>query len=108
MKGKPALYVTDWAPNGTNDLLVVQDGHVIACLPEATFGIDVSIQTAALTPWGIVDMAVALEEIEETVDWVRPVSLEMLGQSLAVHPFDRGHEKADLRMLAFLNEHGII
>jgi hypothetical protein len=37
------FYVTDWAPNGTNDLLAVDDNwNVVDCLPEATFGIDVT------------------------------------------------------------------
>ncbi len=37
------LYVTDWAPNGTNDLLVCDENHqIIAAVEAATFGIDVT------------------------------------------------------------------
>ena len=37
------LYVTDWAPNGTNDLLIVnkETGSVVEVIKECTFGIDV-------------------------------------------------------------------
>jgi hypothetical protein len=36
------LYVTDWAPNGTNTLLVCDEDHqIIAAVEEATFGINV-------------------------------------------------------------------
>lgn len=36
------LYVTDWAPNGTNDLIACDAvGNVVDVLEEATFGIDV-------------------------------------------------------------------
>lgn len=36
------LYVTEWASNGTNDLLICNDEYeIVHCIPEATFGIDV-------------------------------------------------------------------
>jgi hypothetical protein len=36
------LYVTDWAPNGTNDLLVCDSDHqIVHVIESATFGIDV-------------------------------------------------------------------
>lgn len=45
---KNQLYVTDWSPNGTNDLLIVRDGLIVACIEEATFGIDVNKGTKVL------------------------------------------------------------
>lgn len=43
MKKNIELWVCNWAPNGTNDLLIVNGntGEVIATIDEATFGIDV-------------------------------------------------------------------
>lgn len=36
------FYVTDWAPNGTNDLVVFQAGKQVAYFEEALFGVNVS------------------------------------------------------------------
>lgn len=43
MKAKYQFYVTDWAPNGTNDL-IVRDcrGRQVDYKPEALFGVNVS------------------------------------------------------------------
>lgn len=43
MKNKYKYYVTDWAPNGCNTLIVTdQNNNIVDVLDEVLFGIDVS------------------------------------------------------------------
>ena len=37
-------YIQYWNPNGTNDLIITdEDSQIVACIPEATFGINVPL-----------------------------------------------------------------
>ena len=90
------LFVTDWAPNGTNDLLIVDGGDVVACIPEAVFGIDISKQQSQAGVWG--DTLVDVEAVDgEHVYLVAEVSLATVRRNLAVHP-GLSREDADKRL----------
>lgn len=104
---KRQLWVTDWAPNGTNDLLIVENGEVLAYLDEATFGINVL--GGPLAHHGYVGSESRWINIGywPGADAVRRVALEHVSHALAVSPV-RTSDEAEARVLAFLNEHGII
>lgn len=93
------LYVTDWEPNGTNDLLVVDGntGEVIECIESATFGIDVCkakpMERSMLYGYsnyvGEYPDAENQEELEfpENVVCLR-IDIDTLKQKLCISPID--------------------
>jgi hypothetical protein len=102
------LYVTDWAPNGTNDLLVVRDGQIVDCLPEATFGIDLRKTKDNAWVFDGFDWLVApgtVDSLDASV--VGRVSMAQVSEALAVSPL-LSRTEAEARALAFLNQHGLI
>jgi hypothetical protein len=91
------LFVTDWAPNGTNDLLIVdRDGEIKACVSEATFGIDVA-KTRSGRPWRgwvaagpqVYKLAAPSKNFLPSVHTtVRPITLAELRKRIACSPLD--------------------
>lgn len=90
------LYVTDWAPNGTNDLLICDENHQIVSIVEgATFGIDVMKHRSPINDLVASDAQVfsipALEEGEEVpaeLTFVRQIDVPTLKRFLVVSPVD--------------------
>jgi len=82
------LYVTEWAPNGTNDLLIVVDGEIKHCIDEATFGIDVCKAKPCERATSV------MGDIYPGHDWVesnlmlRRITIKDLRTKLAVSPVD--------------------
>jgi hypothetical protein len=99
------LYVTDWAPNGTNDLLVVdaESGGILEMIESATFGINVAKGWYGHVIDADQNEVIELSEAQqrrfrqaavngEPHDWfastVRPISVDELFRKLAVSPVD--------------------
>lgn len=85
MKQYKYIYVTEMAPNGTNDLLLMsEDGDCVDLLEEATFGIDVSLKNG----------------FELYDSWVRDIShsVDLIMRKAAVSPVrDRGEAESRIR-----------
>ncbi len=107
---KPQLYVTDWAPNGTNDLVIVRDGEIVDYLEEAVFGVDIEKCPHQLAVIDDTEELHAMESFDGS-PYIAPtygsIDLETLSECLAVSPC-RSEEEAQARVLAFLNKHGVV
>lgn len=89
------LYVCDWAPNGTNDVLLYSttNGEIIDSVPELTFGIDVVAKDPEeqLVVHAYYDF-ISTAEIWPTVadssllTYVRPVNLSDVVSRIAISP----------------------
>lgn len=85
------IYVTEMAPNGTNDLMIVDsEGECLKYLEEATFGVDVSLTNS-------------FKLNNDT--WVRDVSsrIDLIMRMAAVSPLCN-RDEAESRIRAFLVE----
>lgn len=96
------LYVTDWAPNGTNDLLICdEDRQIVTCLEQVTFGIDVARGAFDLETTSVADdCSVFSMETEAAREYfkdaagpqdlalVRQISLAELRRFLCLSPLD--------------------
>lgn len=103
------LYVTDWAPNGTNDLLICDENHTIVDYIEgATFGINVMkhrspINDLVANDTEIFSIARTEEELPSEFTFVKNVNVADLKKFLAVSPVD----PEGTRVIAELKKHGI-
>lgn len=90
---KHDLYVTDWAPNGTNDLVVVnrKTNEIKEIISQATFGIDVAKGRSALW-FHEVEKHFVLDRRSnfdvQSHTFVRKISMRQLKQNLCVSPVD--------------------
>lgn len=101
------LYVSDWAPNGTNDLLIVdpKTNQVVNYIEKATFGIDVckAKPRERATAWDrdILSGHVSAEEYDpHTHTLLRRVSKDLLRRKFCVSPSDPRGEDLRMRLLA--------
>lgn len=93
-KSNISLYVTDMSPNGTNDLIIVDNNNeIIDIIPEATFGLTKSKPDAALTD-GMLDDAASLKDAElieaGITQALYTVSIQKVMQNIAVNPVNNG------------------
>lgn len=98
------LYVCEWAPNGTNDLVIVdEDNQIIEVISEALFGVRVSIdhridgQTALIEDF---IGTLATDDLEAGV-LVNSISLETALKRIAVSPVNDGRETVATLMKHF-------
>ena len=88
------LYVTDWAPNGTNDLLICdEENQIVGCVEEATFGIDVMKHRSLINDLIADDTQVDSierqnEELPSEFTFVRQIDIKTLKRRLCVSPSD--------------------
>ena len=95
------LYVTDWAPNGTNDLLICDEDHqIVDSVESATFGIDVTkLQNGERQLVANSEDVFPVDD-EIAADWkqneyvpseftlVRQIDIDTLRRKLCVSPLD--------------------
>lgn len=100
---KFTLYVTDWAPNGTNDLLVVNKyGEILECIEEATFGIDVckpNKKTLLVADTTVVYEIEKSSFIPEIHTAVKRIGATELLRKLCVSPVDPNGEELQARLI---------
>lgn len=87
------LYVVNWEPNGTNDLLVVENGRIKNCIQSATFGIDVTKARSKQKAYACFDDVYsghlpAEEYAPEIHLLLKRISKEELRKKLCVSPVD--------------------
>lgn len=108
MNTKLNLYVTDWAPNGTNDLLICNEAHeIIHVVEQATFGIDVMKHRSPVNDLvATEDQVISVKRgTDIPPDWtlVRAVTVKYLSQKLCVSPVD----PSGARLIKRLKDAGI-
>jgi hypothetical protein len=101
------LYVTDWAPNGTNDLLVCDENYyIIECIDEVTFGIDVTksdVDEAQLCADS--EQVLCIDDMELVPDngsditLVKRIDLGTLHMKLCISPMDPDGSDLKARLL---------
>lgn len=83
MKAPYRFYVTDWAPNGTNDLAVYRAGKQVAYFEAALFGVNVS-------------------KLRPGPEGMYRINIKLLKKSVASGPFGEGFEDNCKRLSKYL------
>jgi hypothetical protein len=106
------LYVTEFNPNGTNDLVITNDdSQVVDYIPEATFGVRIPnnyLQLAIMINGEDVtaaseNYADEVSELPETLALLTPITVGDLSRFLAVSPIDPSGDKVKSALL----KHGV-
>lgn len=93
------LYVCEWNPNGTNDLLVVEDGEIKDRLPEALSGVNVRrdhrIEKQSYALEDFIAVLSDEENQEMQCPLVQEISVASALRRIAVSPVTDGQEAID-------------
>jgi hypothetical protein len=106
---KLLFYVCDWNSNGCNDLLLVdsETKSVVACIQDATFGIDVTKQYFQGLYLDLLNEVVDGKNIRNKHDsetcLVARISRETLTKKIACNPLDPSGESVKRE----LSKHGV-
>lgn len=101
------LYVTEWQPNGTNSLVLVDDdGQVVSCLDRALFGVNVRFMNLDRQTVLSEDQILSVEsdeyrESEGTLLLIEEIEPEVALERLAISPVSDGSEARDFIMKHF-------
>jgi hypothetical protein len=92
------LFACEWNTNGTNDLLIVEDGEIIACINEALFGVRVHAQISVELELSLVfeDQVLAYsDEYADSHETCMEIDVEQAFNKVAVSPTQESNEVID-------------